>query len=105
MTRIFAGLRNCANPSNMNEPPSAIDSTRCPVCDIKLPFSLAMHMLAAHSPNATKNSSETPGVNFRYLHISAYQQSQPNSASDSRRANHTQSAKSKFVKRPGKKTR
>jgi hypothetical protein len=87
----------------MNEPPSAIDSTRCPICDIKLPFSLAMHMLAAHSPNAIENGVETPGANFRYLQVAASQQSMPNSASDIRRANHTHKGKkSKFERRKKK---
>ena len=83
----------------MNEPPSVTDSTRCPVCNIRLPFSLAMHMVAAHSPNAIENTAGTPEVNFRQFQVSAYQQSQPNSASDSRRANHTQKDKSSPVRR------
>jgi len=83
----------------MNEPPSVSNSNRCPVCNIKLPFSLAMHMVAAHSPNSIENTAETPDVNFRQFQVSAYQQSQPNSASDSRRANHTHKGKSEFVRR------
>ena len=34
----------------MNEPPSVSDSTRCPVCNIRLPFSLAMHRRREQTP-------------------------------------------------------
>jgi len=82
----------------MNEPPSVFDSTRCPVCNIKLPFSLAMHMVAAHSPNAIENAQKTHAV-FGHVQASAYQQSRSNPPSDSGRAHHMHKVKSEFVGR------
>jgi hypothetical protein len=58
-----------------------------------------MHMVAAHSPNAIENAAETPDANFRHFQVSSYQQSQPNSAADSRRANHDRKGKSGFGRR------
>ncbi len=36
---------------SVNEPPRP-NSEHCPVCGIKIPFSLAMHMMTAHSQEA-----------------------------------------------------
>jgi len=83
----------------MNELPSLSDSTRCPVCNIKLPFSLAMHMVAAHSPNAIENAEKTPDAAFGHVQASAYQQSRSNPPSDSGRAHHVHKVKSEFVGR------
>jgi hypothetical protein len=83
----------------MNEPPSVSDSTRCPVCNIKLPFSLAMHMVAAHSPNAVEKAEKTPDAVFGHVQASAYHQSRSNPPSDSGRGHHMHKVKSEFVGR------
>src|SRR5579859_6118950 len=62
----------------MNEPTAVPDSTRCPVCNIKLPFSLAMHMVAAHSSNAIENPEKTPDVAFGHVKASSYHQPRAN---------------------------
>jgi hypothetical protein len=83
----------------MNELPSVSDSTRCPVCNIKLPFSLAMHMVAAHSANAIENAEKTPDAVFGHVQASAYHHPRPNPPSESRRPNQVHKVKSEFVGR------
>ncbi len=42
----------------VNEAPTRNESGRCPVCNSKIPFSLALHMQAAHSPEAMRRNAE-----------------------------------------------
>jgi hypothetical protein len=83
----------------MNESLSVFDSTRCPVCNIKLPFSLAMHMVAAHSSNSIESVEKIADAAFGHVKASAYHHSMPNPTADSKRKNQVHKVKSEFVGR------
>jgi hypothetical protein len=86
----------------MNEPPSRSDSKLCPICSAKIPFSLAMHMVAAHSPNAIENTATTPELAFRDAQALAHQHWEPKPVSDSRGPNQTRGGSSKFARKNGR---
>ena len=44
--------------AKMNEPSARPDPKLCPICKSKIPFSLALHMVAAHSPEAKERMAE-----------------------------------------------
>ena len=44
-------------PLGVNERTPRSGFEMCPICTARIPFSLAMHMVAAHSPNAIKTSA------------------------------------------------
>ena len=73
---------------SLNEPPPPPDSKLCPVCGAKIPFSLALHMMAAHSPDSKARLTETQ--------ISAHHQSRSKPRSDPRRPNNTRRRISRF---------
>jgi hypothetical protein len=87
---------------SMNEPSTRSDSKLCPICKAKIPFSLALHMVAAHSPNALERSVETPDMTFRDAQASALQQSQSRAFSDSTRPPRSARGKSGYERRKGK---
>ena len=76
-------------PIGVNEQTPRSDFELCPICTAKVPFSLAMHMVAAHSSNAIETSAETPNVNLRNVQASAHRQSQSKPPWRSKRLNHT----------------
>jgi len=76
-------------PIGVNEQTPRSDFELCPICTGKVPFSLAMHMVAAHSSNAIETSAETPNVNLRNVQASAHRQSQSKPPWHSKRLNHT----------------
>src|SRR5208282_3801346 len=57
----------------------------CPICTARVPFSLAMHMVAAHSANALENSVDSRSVTFREAQASAHRPSRPRHHSRSKR--------------------
>jgi len=85
----------------VNEQAPKSDFKLCPICRARIPFSLAMHMVAAHSPNAIENSAETPDVKFREFQALAHQQSPSNLASESKRSGRSAGARPRFVRRKG----
>ena len=42
----------------MNEPSARSDAKHCPLCGSKIPFSLALHMMAVHSPEAMARTAK-----------------------------------------------
>ena len=89
-------------PLRMNDLRPLSGSDRCPVCNVKVPFSLAMHMVAAHSPNAIENAAQSPDVTLREIQASAYLQSHQKDASDVRRPNRPRRGKRDFARGNGK---
>lgn len=76
----------------VNERTPRSDFEMCPICTAKIPFSLAMHMVAAHSANAIESSVDSRSATFRDVQASAHGESQ------SKRLNHTGRGKSGFVR-------
>lgn len=44
--------------STVNEVTTRNEIGRCPICNSKIPFSLALHMQAVHSPDAIRRNAE-----------------------------------------------
>jgi hypothetical protein len=82
---------------SLNELSPRSDPKLCPICGAKIPFSLALHMMAAHSPDAKERLTDTPGS--LPCQISAHRQSHLNPRSDS---NNTRRRRSGFKQEQGK---
>jgi len=89
----------------VNEQTPRSDFETCPICTARIPFSLAMHMVAAHSANAIESSTDTRSVTFRDVQASAHRQSQSRHSWKSKRLNHTRRGESELVGRKGKRGR
>ena len=87
---------------SVNEPLPRPDSEHCPICRMKIPFSLALHMAAVHSPEAKRRGAQTAEGALPYGQVVAYQDSRSKSPSGSKRRNHSHRAKSGFTRRKGK---
>jgi len=87
---------------SVNEPSPRSDSKLCPTCGAKIAFSLALHMMAAHSPEGKARTAETPEETLPYAQVPAHQQSRPRAGSRSKRPNHTRTGRSGFRGEQGK---
>ena len=87
----------------MDEPPPLSGPNRCPVCGARIPFSLAQHMVAAHSPGAKARAAELADFPLPGDHGLAHSQPQSKSASERNGANHSR-GKWGFVRRNGKRS-
>ena len=68
----------------MNEPSARTDSKHCPICRAKIPFSLALHMVAVHSPEAMARNAEAMDTTVPNYDVHAAAQVRQNSAGEGR---------------------
>jgi hypothetical protein len=87
---------------NVNEPRPLSDSKLCPICRAKVPFSLALHMIAAHSPEAKERSAKALDDTLPNYQVSAHKQAWSEPPSNSRRPNPAHRDKSGFARNRGK---
>ena len=87
---------------SVNEQPPRSGSKICPICKAKIPFSLALHMMAAHSPEAQARSAKALDETLPNHQVPAHQESWSEPPSDAKRPSHRNRGKPGFVRKKGK---
>lgn len=87
---------------SMNEPPPPSGAKLCPICRAKIPFSLALHMQAAHSPEALERNAEAVERELSESPGSAHQPPRSKRPSGAKRGNHPRRGQGGFGRKKGK---
>jgi hypothetical protein len=87
---------------SVNEPAPRSDPKFCPLCGAKIAFSLALHMVAAHSPNSKVRNAESGEQSSPHDQFRPHQQSRSRRQSGTKSQNQARQRRSGFKRKHGK---